>query len=87
MAYYLWGTGRARGRTTVSEVDVLGFNEGRRAPVHAPAPGFREVARRRFEEFTLVRFRGPPHVFSRAALARDRIGREHAAVLIQQAPG
>jgi uncharacterized membrane protein len=86
LAYYLPGTGRARGSTTVSEVDVLGWGEGRPAPVHPPAPGFREVGRRRFEEFTLVRFRGPPHAFGRAALARARIGSEHAAVLVQQPP-
>jgi hypothetical protein len=84
LLYYLPGTVRARGLTTVSEVDVLGWNESRSTPVQPPAPGFREVGRRRFDQFTLVRFRGSPHAFRRAELARARIGSEHAAVLVQQ---
>jgi 4-amino-4-deoxy-L-arabinose transferase-like glycosyltransferase len=87
MAYYLPGTKVANGPTAVSEVDVLGFHEGASARPHPPAPGFHEFEVRRVGQFTLVRFRGPHHTFRRVQLARSKIGREHAAVLVQPGRG
>jgi mannosyltransferase len=85
IAYYLPRTRRATGPATVSEVDVLGFAQAGRARRRPPVPGFREFDRRRFGQFTLTRFRGPPHTVRRADLRRASLGTGHVALLVQGA--
>jgi hypothetical protein len=84
---YLGHTTRLNGSATVSEVDVLGWtSEGTRARL--PAPGFREISRRRVGKFTLLRFRAArPVTLSRVQLAHAKLGREHGAVLLQRGGG
>jgi uncharacterized membrane protein len=85
---YLGHTTRMTGRASVAEVDVLGWTARGATHSRLPAPGFREVSRRRVGAFTLLRFRAPrPMVLSRVQLAHAKLGREHGAVLLQRPGG
>jgi hypothetical protein len=85
MKLYLGHTTALKGRTTVSEVDVLGWTYRGAARPRPPAAGFGLESRRRVGRFTLLRYRSAaPRVLTHRELAHAKLGSEHGAVLIQR---
>ena len=85
IAYYTGGVKVAHGAVTVREIDALAFSgAGRRASRRVPR-GFRQVSRRRVAGFVLVRYSSAlPRRIGRPELALARLGRGHAAVVVER---